>query len=255
MEVAVIGGTGEAGGAIAAAIERRGSNAIILSRHASADAREHRPVDVTTGDGLAAGLAGVDAVVHAANARRDARGVLVDGTARLIRAAAEARVGHLVSLSIVGCEQVPIGYYRAKAEQDALVERAELPWTVVPATQFHSLFAGLFAATRRFGWLPGGSSRFQPVAVAELAESVSELVLRPAAGRAPSVVGPRTETLADLAAAYKRATGSRALIAPPPLPPRIRRPLAGGALGDTSVAGVGPPFEHWLSGPIDGLER
>lgn len=247
MDVAVIGGTGEAGGAIVAALERREARPVLVGRSAPNDGREHRRVDLATGDGLEAALSGVGVVVNAANAQRRAREVLVEGSERLIAAAASAGAGHLISISIVGCERVPIGYYRAKAEQDRAIERSEVPWTIVPSAQFHSLLASLFDFTRRLGWLPGGAARLRPVATSELAERVADIVLGgPREFDAP-VLGPRPRTLSELAHGYRDATGSRALVAPAPLPGRLRRALLGGALaGDPALPGSGLGFEDWL---------
>ncbi|UJA19307.1 NAD(P)H-binding protein [Thermoleophilia bacterium SCSIO 60948] len=249
MYVAVIGGTGEAGGAIVRALERRGAHPVLLGRTDPGGGREHRSVDLATGSGLERALGGVDAVVNAANARRGVRGVLVGGSERLVAAARAAGVSHLVSISIVGCERVPLGYYRAKADQDAIVEASAVPWSVVPSTQFHSLLATVFCATRRFGWLPGGATRLRPVATIELAERVAEVVDGEPRGRDEPVTGPQTQSLGELAGAFRRVTGSRALVAPPPLVGPLRGALVGGALtGEPSSTGSGPGFEHWLRG-------
>ncbi|MFN8567999.1 MAG: NAD(P)H-binding protein [Kouleothrix sp.] len=54
--------------------------------------------------GLSAALEGVDVVVHAASSpARNTRAVDVDGTRRLLKCAHQARVAHLVYVSIVGC--------------------------------------------------------------------------------------------------------------------------------------------------------
>ena len=58
-------------------------------------------------------------------------------TKNLIAAARGAGVGHYVAVSIVGCDQLPeSGYMRAKVAQEELVEQAEIPYTIVRATQF-----------------------------------------------------------------------------------------------------------------------
>jgi len=40
-------------------------------------------------------------------------------------------------VSIVGCELVPMVYFRVKAEQEDVVTRDTVPWTIVRATQLH----------------------------------------------------------------------------------------------------------------------
>jgi uncharacterized protein YbjT (DUF2867 family) len=50
-----------------------------------------------------------------------------------------AGVRHHVCVSIVGCEQVPMSYFRLKAEQERLADRGPVPCSIVRATQFHEL--------------------------------------------------------------------------------------------------------------------
>nr|MBA2240388.1 NAD(P)H-binding protein [Solirubrobacterales bacterium] len=160
MRIAVIGGTGEAGAPTVAALVRRGAQVVVVSRRPPAiSGVEHRVADIATGEGLRAALEGAECVVHAANGRRNAAEVLIGGTERLFEAAEAAAVSHLAFISIVGCERVPFRYHRVKAEQERLIAASPVPWTVLRATQFHSLVASLFDATRRFGTLPGGAAR------------------------------------------------------------------------------------------------
>ena len=146
MRIAIVGGTGTVGAEAARELERRGHEVRVLSRHAP----EHA-VDLRDGSGLAAALDGVDVVVNAANGERN---VLVDGTARLLRAAEEAGVRHYVGVSIVGIDRVGIRYYKAKLAQEELIQRSGVPWTIVRATQFHPFVARTFAASAKLGIVP-----------------------------------------------------------------------------------------------------
>jgi uncharacterized protein YbjT (DUF2867 family) len=111
MTIAIVGGTGTLGRQVAAELEARGNQVRTLSRHAP----EYR-VDLATGDGLGPALTGCDVVVDASNsASRKPAGILVDGSRRLLEAEAAAGVTHHVCVSIVGCDQVPMSYFRAKA--------------------------------------------------------------------------------------------------------------------------------------------
>ena len=143
MRIAIAGGTGTVGAEAARELEQRGHAVRILSR----DAPEYA-VDLRDGSGLAAALDGVDVVVNASNGDRD---VLVDGTARLLRAAEEAGVRHHVGISIIGVDRVGIRYYKAKLAQEDLIRRSSVPWTIVRATQFHPYLARTFARSAKFG--------------------------------------------------------------------------------------------------------
>src|ERR1700754_5013984 len=121
--VAVVGGTGTLGALLVRELLARGATVRVLSRNATdvpAGAAHHR-VDLTSGEGLAEALAGVDAVVDAANSTKAAEDVLVAGTRRLLEAEAAAGVTHHVAISIIGIDQVPMKYYRAKLAQEEAV--------------------------------------------------------------------------------------------------------------------------------------
>ena len=70
MRVLVTGGTGHLGGAVAAHLVRDGDDVRILARRPRADpAIEWIAGDLATGEGIAAAVTDVDAIVHAATTR------------------------------------------------------------------------------------------------------------------------------------------------------------------------------------------
>ncbi|WP_026421527.1 SDR family oxidoreductase [Actinokineospora inagensis] len=167
--------------------------------------------DLLTGAGLTEALTGVDTVVHCATTlgRRD-----VDATAKLIEAAKDNQ--HLVYISIVGVDRVPLPYYRAKLAAERLVEGSGLPYTILRATQFHQLIAKLFSAQRFLLFYP--ALRFQPVDTGTVAGRLAELAGGQARGRVPDLGGPTVWSARELAGQYLAATGRRAARVPVSLP-------------------------------------
>jgi uncharacterized protein YbjT (DUF2867 family) len=242
MRIAIVGGTGTVGRPIAAELAGRGHETRVLSRSGE------YPVDLSTGAGLAAALAGCDAVVDASNAQKRARKVLVEGSRRLLAAEAEAHVGHHVCISIVGCDQVPMGYYKVKTEQEQVVQDGPVPWTIVQATQFHELAATALAAAARFRVLPVPRMKIQTIAAAEVARAVADVATAaPARGRI-RVAGPQILTGAELARTWRRVTGQTALLVPVPVPGRLGRALRDGGLttSQPDVRGT-TSFADWLA--------
>ncbi len=209
------------------------------------------PVDLVSGAGLGPALAGCAAVVDASNASAPRRAalVLVEGSRRLLAAEQAAGVGHHVCISIVGCERVPFGYYRVKAEQEQVVEHGPIPWTIVRATQFHELAGAALAAAGRFRLLPVPPLTLQTVAAAEVAAAVAGVAASPACGHRIEVAGPQTMSARDLARTWRAATGRRALLVPIPVPGGTGRALREGALTSENpdVRGV-LTFAGWLAG-------
>jgi uncharacterized protein YbjT (DUF2867 family) len=102
MRVAVVGATGRIGRLTVGALERRGHEAVGISRT--------QGVDVYTGDGLVTALTGVDAVVDAcscaATDRDEAVAFFSQSTRNLLEAERQTGVQHHVLLSIIGLTKV-----------------------------------------------------------------------------------------------------------------------------------------------------
>lgn len=245
MRIAVAGATGSIGRPVAEELARRGHSVRRLSRHSS-----EFPIDLTTGAGLEQALEGCSVLVDASNAgpnEKQARAVLIDGGRRLNTAAARAGVKHQVCISIVGCEHVPLPYYRVKVEQEKLARGSAVPVTVVRATQFHTLIAGLFDGAAKYRLLPGGGARLQPSDPRQVGEVIAGVAEGPQRHETVTVTGPEVLELGTLARTWKRVSGRPGLVVPTPLPPKLARPLKAGALTDAAPDFRGTVgFGEWL---------
>ena len=254
MRVAVTGGTGTVGRLVAAELAARGHAVVALSRTRPArgvlpEGVEHRSVDLLASNGLGTVLVGFDAVVDAANAAgRRAKAVLVDGSRELGAAAAGAGVGHHALISIVGIDEVPVGYYKLKLEQEEAVRSSGAPWSILRATQFPELLITGFGRLAKLAIRPAGRARFQPIDPAVVASALADRIEAGPSRATESVAGPEIRTVGELSRAWSRET-NRHLI-PIPLPPiGLVRRLREGALCDESGASrEGRPFEAYLKG-------
>jgi uncharacterized protein YbjT (DUF2867 family) len=191
---------------------------------------EWAQADIESGAGLAAAVAGADVIVHAATSSvRHTWQIAVDGTRRLLAAARAASVGHFAYISIVGIEQIPLPYYRAKAAAEELVRGSGLPWSILRATQFHTLIDGLLRGADRLPlfFLPS-DFKFQPIETGEAAERMAEAVAAGPSGRLPDIGGPEVLTFGAMARAWMQARGKRRRIVHLPLPSRFATALRQG---------------------------
>jgi uncharacterized protein YbjT (DUF2867 family) len=245
MRIAIVGGAGTLGRHVTAELAGRGHDVRVLSR----SSQDH-PVDLISGQGLIAALDGCEAVVDASNASAPKRAaqVLVQGSGRLLAAEQQAGVRHHVCISIVGCERVPMGYYRVKVDQEHVVDQGPVPWSIVRATQFHELAAAALAAASRWHVLPLPDMRLQTVAAAQVAEVVADVASgEPGRGRI-QVTGPQVTTAAALARTWKRLTGRRAISVPVPVPGKLGRALRTGGLIAEHADVLGTlTFADWLA--------
>lgn len=184
--ILVTGGTGTLGRLVTEKLRADGHEVRVLSRHSepyAVDLREGGPA-------LDAALAGVEAVVHCASSPN---GGDEKAAGNLLPAARRAGVAHLVYISIVGVDRVPLPYYRAKLAVERRIEESGLGWTVLRATQFHDLMATFLGKLTAppLALLPAGLSD-QPVEVSEVADRLAELALAAPRAASPTSAAPRS---------------------------------------------------------------
>ncbi|MDT5245404.1 MAG: hypothetical protein QOD36_2780, partial [Mycobacterium sp.] len=105
---------------------------------------------------------GIDVIVHCVT--QGTRDKDVASTENLITAARTASVAHIVYISIVGIDRIPLPYYKTKLRVERALEASGVGHTVLRATQFHDLINVIFAL-QRFSpllWTLRGA-RFQPI--------------------------------------------------------------------------------------------
>ncbi|MFI5707713.1 SDR family oxidoreductase [Kribbella sp. NPDC051620] len=228
--ILVTGGTGNLGRPTTARLREAGHDVRVLSRRSGPGLTTG---DLTKGTGLREALNGVDTVLHLATSRGTAD---ADQTRSLVEALRPSGVEHLIVISIVGIDQIPLAYYRSKLETERLVEQSGLPYSVLRATQFHNLVDEVFTAQRFLPLLLAPSIRLQPIAVDDVATRLTELAAAPPAGRVPDIGGPEQRSVPDLARLWKQAAGSHRPITPIRLPGRAFGAFAAGAAmtGDTT---------------------
>jgi uncharacterized protein YbjT (DUF2867 family) len=221
--VLVTGGTGTFGQALVPILASRGHEVRVLSRRPGAGTHTG---DLATGAGLADAAAGADLVVHAATDRRLGRSDPLQ-TRNLLAAASGCR--HLLYLSIVGVDEIPFGYYKAKLGCEELIAGSPVPSTTLRATQFHQLLATALRAAGRLPVAPLPLDLvFQSVAVAEVAARAADLLDGPPQGRAPDFGGPEVLTGWQLTAAWRARYGRPRRVLNIRLPARAYRAFADG---------------------------
>ena len=239
------GGKGELGTEVVRRLEARGAMVTSASRRTG--------VDLATGTGLEEVLHGADCVVHAASHRLRYRRVDLDGTRRMIKILANRPVPpHVVYISIVGCDRIPLRFYRAKYACELVLERSKLPVTVVRATQFHTLIAAVARTVTRgpLAFVARGMS-FQACDHRWIAAELADIALGPArAGyeRALDRAGPERVSLAEAVALIRAKDGRPAprLITLPAIGGTLRGYEAGANLPGPDAKIGGPSFHEFL---------
>ena len=246
MRIAVAGATGNIGTRTVAALERAGHEAVRISRSLG--------VDLVTGDGLDAALAGVEAVVDATSyetaSRDDAVAYFGAATGNLLAAGDRAGVRHHVLLSIVGVDRIEgNAHYAGKREQERLVTQGPVPWTIVRVTQFHDFAATVTSWTEQDGVAAIAPLLVQPIAPADAAGILAEIAAGPPQGRYRDVAGPEPQDLVDMARRTNDARGHAVKLVPT-WSSVLGPEMAGDVLLPGEDARIAPTtFEEWLAKP------
>jgi uncharacterized protein YbjT (DUF2867 family) len=234
MNVLVTGGTGTLGRHVVMQLRQAGHRARILSRHPKGHVDTVQG-DLATGAGLPRALRGMDAIIHAASATTDLlkwRATDVAGTRRLLTLARDAKIRHVVLVSIVGMDGVGFPYYWTKRAAEAVVRENIAPWSIFRATQFHTLmesflrsFSGLpRLATVPFGW------QFQPVDPRDVAGRLVQVIQHEPAGLLPDFGGPEVRDFKSIAQSWLAARKSKKRLVNLWLPFKWSRQFAEGRL-------------------------
>jgi uncharacterized protein YbjT (DUF2867 family) len=235
--ILVTGGTGTLGRQVAARLREADGKVVVLSRraHEAAAGLEYVIGDLATGEGIDAAVAGAEIIVHCAGSSKGDE----DKARTLVRAASRAGAPHLVYISVVGADRIPVvsgadramfGYFASKLAAERLVADSGLPWTTLRATQFHDLVLMVAQQMAKLPVIPVPAGvRFQPVDSGEVAARLVELALGAPAGLVPDMAGPRVYRMADLLRGYLRARRRRRLMVPVWLPGKAARAVRAGA--------------------------
>ncbi|SEE80361.1 SDR family oxidoreductase [Ruania alba] len=246
MRIVVTGGSGQLGSHVVRRVRELGHVAVPASRRWG--------VNVATGQGLGAALSGADAVVHCASNPWRPRGTDISGTEQLLAAVATMpRPAHVVHVSIVGCDANPYPYYRAKSRAEELVLAAEVPATVVRATQFHPLVATMARASMVGRAHLALDFAAQPVDVSWVArELVDHALATPPSGpvRARDLAGPEVLTVTDAVTAVRAHDGRPRTrgVRVPTLGRTLRAFAERSNLPGADVRIGGRSFTDWLAG-------
>jgi uncharacterized protein YbjT (DUF2867 family) len=218
--ILVTGGTGTLGSLVVPRLLDKGSKVRVLTRRPreSRDGVEYVGGDLRQGD-VSAAVDGAETVLHlAGDAKHDEQ-----TTTAVVRAAQRSGVRHLVFISVIGADRVPLGYFRNKYAAEQVVANGGVPWTTLRAAQFHDLVFAFARGVAKSPIVPLPGMRWQPVEASEVADRLAELALGDPAGAVPDLAGPEVNEVKDMIRGYLRATGKHRLTLPVRMPGKAGR--------------------------------
>ena len=234
--ILVTGGTGTLGRLVVARLRHAGRAVRVLSRTVhDSEGTDFVTGDLATGEGIDAAVEGAEVIVHCAGS---AKGDEVKAQ-HLVRAAFAAGARHIVYISVVGADRIPMagavdramfGYFGSKFAAERVIAESGIPWTTLRATQFFDLTLLTVQAMAKMPVIPVPSGfGFQPIDAAEVADRLVELALGAPADLVPAIAGPRAYDMAELVRSYLRVAGKRRGIIRVPVPGKAAAAISAGA--------------------------
>ncbi|MBK7146961.1 MAG: complex I NDUFA9 subunit family protein [Xanthomonadales bacterium] len=242
MRIVILGGSGFVGTALLRRLARDGHELLVLTRNRS----RHRELalgarvqvaegDVYDRDWLARQFAGADAVINLVGilnesgvggaGGREFERAHVQLTAAVIAACVLATVPRLLQMSALNAGADCSHYLRTRGAAEALLRSSALRWTLFrpsvifgPGDGLFCRFAQLLSLTPVLP-LAAARARFQPVAVADVAEAFAIALSRTeCVGETCELGGPEVVTLAEIVRRTATWSGLRRLVLPLPAP-------------------------------------
>lgn len=246
MRITVIGGTGLIGTKVVARLRHSGHEAVVAARSTG--------VDAYTGEGLAAALAGADAVIDVSNSsyvdEAAAREYFYAATLNLITYGAALGIPHHIALSVVGTDRLARaqgGYFIAKAEQERLITTSRRPFSLVHATQFFEFVRHITGAAMRDGAAHVADVLIRPIAADDVAAALVRTAVGAPTGGIREVAGPDIYELGELARDDLRRRKDDREVVPDPLGTYFGARLSRTDLLPGPGASIAPTrFRTWL---------
>ncbi|PPF46745.1 hypothetical protein C5B85_00150 [Pseudoclavibacter sp. AY1F1] len=242
MRIAIAGSTGLVGRNVVHEAAAAGHDVVELSRQ--------NGVDLTSSEGLAERLAGVDAVIDVTQSptldEAESTQFFTTVAGNLGDAAKTAGVARTVTLSIIGIDQVPdYGYYVAKLAQEQTAVAHGPDACILRAAQFLEFPGQMLDWNRDGDKVVIPELKTQPVAVTEIAS----LLVQIADGRVDEALvelaGPEAGELTDFVRSVAAARGTEVEV----VGVRASEGMADGAcLPGAGARIAGPGFSEWLAG-------
>jgi len=245
MKIVVIGGSGLIGSKVVAKVRKAGHEVIAASPATG--------INTITGEGLAEALQNTDVVVDLANSPSWEDKAVMEffqtSGRNLLAAEINAGVKHHVALSIVGVNlMLDSGYMRAKMEQENIITKSGVPYTIIRSTQFFEFLAGIANQATEGDTVHVSDVQFQPIAAEDVATFVAEAALSAPINGIEEIAGPGRFTMPEIIARYLHDTNdSRKVV------PNSKAVYYGAKIGYASLVPAGQArlgainYETWLS--------
>lgn len=210
--ILVLGSTGTTGGEVARQLIAAGQRPRLLVRNPD-KAREFQGKaeivqgDLDSQDALSAALRGIEQL-YLVSAGAD----LVEIERRVVDAAKQAGVRHVVKLSVIGADAPFLTFSNWHAESERHIKGSGLAWTMLRPINFMSNSLGWADSIRSEGafYQPSGDGRWAAIDPADIGAVAVKALTEPGhEGKAYTLTGPESLSAADYARKLSTVLGKK----------------------------------------------
>lgn len=162
--------------------------------------------DLTDPESLKVALENAEIIIHCASNPRNAQQVDIEGTENLLGLLDKNKCRHFIYVSIAGVDKSDYPYYQTKYAVEKLIQKSDIPYSILRATQFHDLVLHrIIQAFDRGTGLPiqiPANMQFQSVDKTDVAACIIEIIQGEPLAGIRTIGGPEILTLEQMIQAY-----------------------------------------------------
>ncbi|MEZ4772716.1 MAG: SDR family oxidoreductase [Bacteroidia bacterium] len=256
-KVLVTGGTGLLGRELVSFFENNHVPYVIGSRNQPANdiLKTHwKKLDLATGEGLSECLENIDTIFHLASATRPFNPATdVEGTRKMLEAGKLSGVNHIIYVSIVGIDKLPISYYKIKIAAEQVIKDAGVDYTILRSTQFHTFLNTTIKKALKYpvAFMPK-AIKYQPVGLIFVVDKLMDIYENGPINDTLEIGGPEVITMGEAAAQWLKAHNKKRWIinVPITLAGKLGKNLAEGGLTTSAIVKHSQTWAEYLEQSI-----
>lgn len=158
-------------------------------------------------------LDGIDIVVHLASNTKDlSANSDIIGIQKLLKFINQYKVKHLVFISIVGVDKMPVKYFKTKHKVEKLIQENCKAYTILRSTQFLEFFEEEVKKQLKRGFSIVPNIKYQPIETLLVAKKLIQICKRDSTNSISEIGGSEPVFFYDAIRAYQKWKGIRSII-------------------------------------------
>jgi uncharacterized protein YbjT (DUF2867 family) len=246
-EILVTGSTGCLGRAVCKGLQKQGLDYSIATRRKDDGNHPSLYLNLDNGYGIREAVKDRRVILHLASDKKhpdnDVRGIQA-----ILKEMKKSRSkAHLIYISIVGVDQVPMRYFKQKWLSEQQIAASGIFYSTLRATQFHEYINELMTSFLRWpiGVLPK-QIPIQPIDVELVANTLVAMVEEAPLGKTKSMGGPEVLNMGEAAEIWMKCRNKNKPVLNLPFWGSAAGKLNSGALLSNEITYAGKTWEQWL---------